>query len=107
MNEDVSLLKCLQCLLLWLPLERHHLRLVSLPLLLDAPRPLLCLNASPAPHLLERLVEALPLPLSLLHLLLIFEDLLGGELKDVGLGQSVLADGSQEVLVGIQNARLL
>lgn len=42
-----------------------------------------------------------------LHLLLVFQDLLGCELEDIGLRQTILADGPEEVLIGVEDAWIL
>jgi hypothetical protein len=52
-------------------------------------------------------VQLVAFLLLLTHLLLVLQDLLGCELEDVGLWQSILADGTQEVLICIEDPRLL
>ena len=57
-----------------------------------------CLDASTS-TLLNRLVKPFFFALFLLHLLLVFEDLLRCELEDVGFRETVLTDGSEEILI--------
>lgn len=94
-----SLLEGLEGLLSILPLERQ-----SRGFGLVAPFGLLVPLLAFAPLPLERPVELLSLGLLLFHFLLVFEDLLGSELENVGFGETVLADGSEEVLVGVEDA---
>ena len=49
-------------------------------------------------------IQLLFLSLLDFHLLLVFQDLLCCKLEDVGLRKAVLADGSQEILVRIEQA---
>lgn len=51
--------------------------------------------------------QLLFLPLLLFHFLLVLQNLLGSKLENVGFGQSIFANCSQEVFISIENAWFL